>query len=89
MDNCKHEMVECSNCGEEHFCNVEPWQKRIEELKQENERLQKALQEIHEVANARIIAKVAYTSGNMQTDNAVYFRIAEDALKRYDEEAGK
>lgn len=44
MSECKHEMVECSWCGDEHFCNVEPWQKRIKVLEAENAKLREALE---------------------------------------------
>ena len=45
------------------------------------QKMQKALEQILEVAKARVNAKVDYTSGSMATDNQVYFRLAKEGLE--------
>ena len=56
-------------------------------------RMREALKEIMEVSSGRMNSPIAYTSGSFAADNAVYFTIANQAIKELkalrDSEGGK
>ena len=68
-------MVHCDNCE----CST-PY--KVPQVETAAPELLQALMQIKEVAEKRMKSGVAYTSGSFAGDNEVYFRLADEAIKK-------
>ena len=66
--------------GDCRLCHPAEHEERIKDLQAQLSRMRESLENIREVAEARIKSKVAYTSGSMGSDNKVYFKLSDEAL---------